>query len=191
MAARSDTDADRFEETERRLNEWGSECNRNSQALGLPSISGIAQMIAHVRVQERLQKVARRNALRKARKAWKAGDAPIDAKLVAEELGFADPQPTARGKQTQSSTALEPQFSGRVAQVDKVVSMLPGWAKKCIYRSYLYGKPDRIMAEEMHMPPGEYAQRRRAAVYLVADKLDQRYSPALPSGRPNARSAPP
>jgi hypothetical protein len=167
---------DTIAETERQLEHWGKSCRDNSQVLGLPTISNVAQTVAHVRVQERLRKVQRKKALRAARRAWKEGDPPIDAKLVAEELGFAEQELTARGKSTEASILPPLQLDSISARIDVVVSSLAGWAKKCIFRSYLYNQPDRFAARELRMSTGEYTQRREAAVQIVAERLLQRYS---------------
>ena len=168
-----------IEDTERDLTYWGWACRKNSETLGLPTISGLAQTIAHIRAQTRKQKGVRRNKLRGARKALKRAGLPIDAKLIAIELGFADPEPTAKGKQKQ--TFIEPrlQLNSVAAQIDAIVGDLANWAQMCIRRSYQYGQADRFAAEDLRMPVGEYAQRRRAAIEMVAAKRIERYSAAV------------
>ena len=118
----TDREADIFERTEQRLNEWGYACRENSKSLGLPTISGIARMIDHVRRQDRLEKTARKKALRKARKAWKAGDPATDSKLVAEELGYTDKELTARGTQKKSSIGVVHGLDSRNLKVDAAIA---------------------------------------------------------------------
>ena len=168
-------DTHTFERTERRLNEWGHTCRNNSDALSLPTVSGIARMIDHVRAQDKKEKRARKKALRRARKAWRSGDEPTDAKLVAEELGYTEKGLTANGKEKRAHQDIGMRISSNDLQVDHVVSQLPKWAKKCVFLSYMYGQPDRIAAADLRMPVGEYSQRRRAAVERVAERLNQRY----------------
>ena len=164
-----------FERTEQRLIEWGMACRQNSQALGLPSISGMAVMIAHVRAETKRKKAARKNILRKARKAWKSGDPPIDAKLVAEEFGYTEENLTAKGKEKRSLSEASLLICSNDMQIDFIVANLANWAKKCIYRSYMYGQADRFAAEDLRMRGAEYTGRRRAAVEQVAIRLAQRY----------------
>ena len=181
----ADKDADAFEKTEKELNDWGSACRRNSEELGLPTISGIARMISHVQAQTAhdqkqalKQKKAIRKAVRQARKAWKEGDPPVDSKLIAEGLGYAEHSLTAQGKETKNTGVVvlaKMQLDSRSARVDAVVSQLPKWANTCIVRSYKFGQKDRHASDDMHMRIGEYSQRRRAAVEQVALKLKQRY----------------
>ncbi len=183
MAAKIDS-TKVIEDTERELTDWGWACRKNSEALGLPSISGLAQTIAHIRAQTRKQKGVRRSKMRAARKALKRDELPIDAKLIAIELGFADSEPTAKGRQKQ--TFIEPrlELNNVAAQIDAIVGGLANWAQTCIRRSYQYGQADRFAANDLRMPIGEYAQRRRAAVEMVAAKRIERYSAAvnLPGG---------
>ena len=180
-----------IEDTERDLKYWGWACRKNSETLGLPSISGLAQTIAHIRVQTRKQKGVRRSKLRAARKALKLGERPIDAKLIAIELGYADPEPTAKGKQKQ--TFIEPrlQLNSVAAQIDAIVGDLVNWAQTCIRRSYQSGQADRFAADDLRMPVGEYTRRRRAAVEMVAAKRIERYSAAVDPPGGIARPAAP
>ncbi len=180
----ADKDADAFERTEKSLNDWGLACRASSAVLALPTISGIARMIAHVQAetaniekQINRQKKAIRKTLQKARKAWKEGDPPIDSKLIAESLGYTEQSLTAQGKEKKKQTDIlsEMQLDSRSMQVDAIVSRLPNWANTCIVRSYQYGQKDRHAAGELRMRIGEYSQRRRAAVEQVAIKLKQRY----------------
>ena len=186
MAARVDSTR-LIEDTKRDLTYWGWACRKNSEALGVPTISGLAQTIAHIRAQTKKQKGVRRKKLRAARKAWKTSDQPIDAKLIAIELGFVDPEQTAKGKQ--KATFIEPrlQLNNKAAQIDAIVGGLVSWAQKCIYRSYLYGQADRFAANDMRMPVCDYMRRRRAAVEMVAAKVIERYSAAV---EPRVRHSP-
>lgn len=160
-----------FAYTERRLNEWGFACRENSKALGLPTISGIARMIDHVRAQDRDEKKARHQALRKARKAWRAGDDATDAKLVAEELGYADKDVTAQGKEKRIYRELHLRIGSNDMQIDATVAKLPKWMKATIIRSYRYGQPDRNAAQDLRIPKGTYRLRRVAAVEHLAELL--------------------
>jgi hypothetical protein len=63
----------------------------------------------------------------------------------------------------------------RIMEVDRLVRGLPNWAQQCVFRRYMYDQEDRPAAKELKMRVGEYTQRRRAAVELIADKLDERY----------------
>ena len=138
----TDREVSEFERTERRLLAWGYACRQNTEALGLPTISGMAQIIAHIKAETRKRRGVRRL--------------------------------TAKGKEKKSFIRPELELSGDIMTVDMVVSKLPKWAKKCVFRSYLYSQPDRKAAEQLRMPIGEYAQRRRAAVEQVAIRLRQR-----------------
>lgn len=192
-ALRETTDlaADAWEEGERRLEDWGRSCRQNSEALGMPTLSSIAAMIEHVKRQERLQKGARKKKLRERRRNRKPGDPPIDPKEIAEEYGFIDAELTAKGKQIQTFRPTSMRLDSKVAQTDYVVSRLPKWAKKIIYRSFLYGQPNRFAADDMMMREDEYESRRRCAVEQVAERLGLSYS--LVRDRPGgiARNAPP
>ena len=167
----TDREADIFERTEQRLNEWGYACRENSKSLGLPTISGIARMIDHVRRQDRLEKTARKKALRKSRKAWKAGDPATDSKLVAEELGYADKELTARGTQKKSSIGVVSGLDSRTLKVDATISRLPKWMQATIKRSYQFNQPDRRAAQDLRIPKSVYRLRRIAAVQLLAELL--------------------
>ncbi len=168
-----------IEDTERDLTYWGWACRKNSEALGSPTISGLAATIANIRAQTRKQKGVRRKKLRAARKAWEKGNRPIDAKLIAIELGFAETEPTAKGKQKQTFIEPQLQLNNVVAHIDAIVASLASWAQKCIYRSYLYGQADRFAADDLRMPVGDYTHRRRAAIEMVAAKRIERYSAAV------------
>ncbi len=168
-----------FERTEQRLNEWGTSCRENAEALGMPTISGIARMIAHVQAetahdkeQARLQKKAIRKAVREARKAWKEGDPPIDSKLIAEELGYAEHSLSAQGKETKRHAVSEVKVGSNDLKVDYIVANLPNWMHKTIVRSYQYGQPDRCAAQDLRVPKMTYRLRRIAAVEYVAERLN-------------------
>lgn len=164
-------DTSTFKRTEQRLKEWGTSCRDNTEALGLPTISGIARMIDHVRAQDREEKTARKQVLRKARKAWRHGDKDIDAKLVAEELGYTEKDLTAKGKEKSVYHALSLRICSNDMQVDFTIKKLPKWAQNTIIRSYMYGQPDRIEAQNMRIPKDTYRLRRIAAVEYLAELL--------------------
>ena len=161
-----------FERAEQRLNEWGASCRENVSSLGLPTISGIARMIDHVRTQDREEKKVRRQALRKARKAWRHGDTATDSKLVAEELGYTEKGLTANGKGKGGYRELSMQVSSSDLQVDFVISKLPEWERQAVFRSYMYHQPDRNAAQDLRIPKATYRLRRIAAVEHVSRLLN-------------------
>jgi hypothetical protein len=79
---------------------------------------------------------------------------------------------TARGTETRSLKPLQMvELSGSVAAIDAVVAALPGWMQKIIMRSYLWGQPDRLAAQEMRMPRMLYRTQREAALEFVAERI--------------------
>ena len=184
----ADPIADRFEQAESRLQEWGIACRHNSEVFGLPTISTMAATVAHIQAQERLRRGVRKRKLRKKHAQWKEGDPPLDPKEVAVVKGFAEVDLTASGKQTRSGEKkIALALDSKTMEVDRIVTGLPKWAQKCIRRRYLFGQPDRIAADEMKMRVEEYAGRRRCAVEKVAERLAQRYSAPV-STRKTARA---
>jgi len=129
-------------------------------------------MIDHVRTQDREEKKVRRQALRKARKAWRHGDTATDAKLVAEELGYTEKDMTANGKEKHIYRELNLRVSSNDLQVDFVISKLPKWEKECVFRSYMYHQPDRNAAQDLRIPKATYRLRRIAAVEHVSMLLN-------------------
>lgn len=165
-----DRDADEFERTDEKLKSWGYACRENSKALGLPTISAMSAISARMQSLDTQRKGARKTKRRRFK--------------IKEKGAHGEPryQKTAEGEQSPTrGGAPELQLSGEDMTIDKIVSRLPNWAKKCLYRSYMYNQPDRKAAEEMRMRVGEYSQRRRAAVEQVAIRLKQRYVSACSS----------
>jgi DNA-directed RNA polymerase specialized sigma24 family protein len=150
MVAR-DPVADSFEEAERRLIEWGLSCRRESDRLGLPRISGIQQLIDHVRREDRLARGVRRRKL----------------KTVEEREG----KLTARGKQTRVARKPTPIVNSAVLEVDAVVAKLPGWMQATVIRRYLYGQPDRLACRDLKLPKEVYRMRCNAAIECVSVRL--------------------
>ena len=159
-----------YEATEERLRAWGRERRR-------AAASTIAVMIDRVKVFEQQTKGVRMNAVRKVKgkRPW-----DVDAKVAAEEFGYVEPHDTAKGKQTESfGPSANIAFSSGVLQVEAIVQRLPGAMKPYIYRAYLYGQPDRLMAKDMQLEREYVTLRRRAAVAYVAEKLAGRTWDAL------------
>lgn len=150
----TDPEADEFERTEDRLIAWGYICWETAKVNGCPGGAGLHSIIAHMQRETRKHQKKRR----------KKGE---------------DPAPIMGCKQTRSFITPQYGIGGDTLAVDKVISKLPYWAKKCIFRTYMYGQPDRIASKEMKMRVGEYAQRRRAAVEQVAIGLKRRYFRSL------------
>lgn len=145
MLAARDPIADSYEACEKRLTEWGIACRRTSEALGLPRQSSMESMLKHVQAEDRKRKGVRRRSL------------------------------TAVGKQPKTFKLPTVALEADVLTTDTAVARLPGWAKKVIMRTFLYGQPNRVAADQMRMREGEYSQRRRAAVEKVAMYLSERY----------------
>jgi hypothetical protein len=167
--------SDVFRETERRLNDWGMACRRESHARGR-SFTSLADSAEYLREQERKRRGVRRRALRLKKRAAAEGGPPLDTKEAAEERGFIDRELTAKGKQLYSMHALKVHFSAAVAQVDEIIRGMPGWMQKPIHRTYRYTpqQPFRIAAGELRMDEDHYRSQWRAAVKYVAAKLAQR-----------------
>jgi hypothetical protein len=191
VAAMRGNAIDDFKETERRLQEWGDETERYARAIGLPSMSSIARMIAHVRREERLHPVtARKRQLRAKRRASLRGGPRLLPEEAAELKGFRDQELTARGKQKLSMHEQPTSFSSAVMQVEVIVRALPGWMKAVIYRTYKYRQPHRIAAKELRLDVADYRSRWRAGVWQVAEKLAERRSGAVHSTRPRSLGDP-
>lgn len=176
----ADPEASQFEATEELLRQWGRYCDSRARMSGVPTFSMVGTIEAR-REKEKEEREAKRKKLRaelrEQREAHKAGGPPPDPKLVAEASGHIEPTETAKGKSTPPKGE-KPGFqhSGKLGQIDYIVTKkLLKWQKKCIMRSYLYGERDKDAADALKMPTGEYSRRRRAAVWAVAEKLDQRY----------------
>lgn len=79
---------------------------------------------------------------------------------------------TAQGKQTRVMRPLTVDDAPvDVMEVDRIVARLPGWMNRAIYRSYLFGQPDRIAARELGVTREVYTKQRKEAVSYVAQKL--------------------
>jgi hypothetical protein len=155
-----------FKETEKRLNEWGRAARQWAQALGLPTSSGIARMIEHVKVHEQLRrgvKPLKRSKLAKA-------DPNADAVAVSREIRHSEPE-TIHAKETFSLRLSKVQWDTAVIQVEDAVKRLDKDEQKTLYRSYRFGQPDRQAAQELRMPKQRYQEIREAAVIRVAGVL--------------------
>ena len=178
-----DPDADRFEAAEARLLAWGKSCMDTSGRLGVPGVSSMAQMTEHVRRQSREHAKAKRKAVRKKIRELRVENkarvdegkpaTPIDPKLIAQELGFADFELTVKGNPTTKNVAPRALFKTSDLQTEQIIRKLPKWAQKVVFRSYRFRQRDKQAADELRMRPGEYAQRRRAAVEMIADALER------------------
>lgn len=170
-----DTDADKWEAAEARLIEWGRCCQRNSEIAGLPTFSFMVEIIEHVRRQEKERRKERKKKIRALIRGKRESGEPLDAKEIAELKGYIEPDETAKGKQSKSGPKPSISLDTRSAEIDYIVKRQPKWAQKVLIRSYLYFQRDDEAANELKMRPGEYAQRRRAAVQKVAEWLETRY----------------
>jgi hypothetical protein len=196
-------DSDAFKHTEQRLYEWGSERGRAATLLGIASSSTIATVIEILRAQEiqrrrqakldKKLKQARKKKLVSLRRKPRPCDVcghiharlicprcPRDPKVVALELGNADPTLTANGKQ--SMVVIAPDelvLSSNAVSVEQIVVGLAGWMKSCIFRTYAYHQPDRIAARELRMTREEYTRQREASVEHVMEKLAERKCAAV------------
>jgi hypothetical protein len=158
-----------FKETERRLNEWGRAARQYAQALGLPTSSGIARMIEHVKVHEQLRKGVKPLKRSKLVKA----DPNADAVLVSREIRHSEPQHI-EAKESFSIRLSKVQWDAAVIQVEDAVKALDKDSQKAIYRSYRFGQPDRDAAQDLKMPKERYRDWREAAVIRVAERLAER-----------------
>lgn len=152
-------------DVETNIAKWGMWARRHTERLGLPTSSSICRMVEQAQVFERKQRQPKR-ALAKARKSG-------DARLIAEALGNAEHQLTARGNQTKVVTALKIGYvEPSIMAIDRIVGNLPGKYKKAIYRRYVYLQPDRIAARQLRVPREEYTGWVDAAVDFIAEKLE-------------------
>jgi hypothetical protein len=83
---------------------------------------------------------------------------------------------TAAGKQKKPLKIPPRLLDSKILSTDSAVAELPRWGKKIIMRAFLFGQPNRVACRQIGMRPGEYEQRRRAAVEIVAECLADRYS---------------
>lgn len=183
-AYRQDADDARMLEAEARLVEWGQACRGFAERLGVPmstSLDGILHRLKAIEQQRRRAKALARKtgALRKRERVPKVDCPGCQARVEAAKECSACGKDlvTADGKESRRVAAPAVMLPSRVADVDHVVSTLPGWMQKALRRAYLFGQPDRVAAFELKMSIGGYVERRRAAVERVADLLSQRYSP--------------
>lgn len=171
----SDPDAAKWEAAEKRLVEWGRCCQRNAEIAGMPTMSLLVEIIAHVRRQEKDRRKERKKKIRELVRGKRERDEPVDAKEIAELKGYIEPELTAKGKQSKGGPKPSISLDSRAAEVDYIVSRQPKWVQKVLIRSYRYFQSDEKASAEMDMRQGEYAQRRRRAVQNVADWLEIRY----------------
>jgi hypothetical protein len=158
-----------FKETEKRLQEWGRAARQWAQALGLPTSSGIARMIEHVKVHEQLRKGVKPLKRSKLVKA----DPNADAEEVSREIRHSEPQQI-HGKESFSLRVSRIQWDTAVVQVEDAVKKLDKDWQKTIYRSYRYGQADREAAQELRMPKDRYRDMRESAVIRIAEILAER-----------------
>ena len=164
-------DSPEFRETERRLNEWGRAVRQYAQALGLPTSSGIARMIEHVKVHEQLRKGVRKPLKRS--KLVKA-DKNADAQAVSLEIRHSEKEPNVGGKPTFSMHASKVHWESSVLQVEDAVKRLEADQLKVIWRSYRFGQADRFAAQELRVPKERYEERRQQAVIRVGEMLAEK-----------------
>jgi hypothetical protein len=80
---------------------------------------------------------------------------------------------TARGKQTRAGPIPEPQppvtrFSDDAAEIDTIVcNVIPEWAGNALKRSFLWGESTQNAADDLMIPPSQFASRVKAAVLHV------------------------
>lgn len=173
--AARDADADKWEAAEARLIEWGRCCQRNAEIAGLPTLSLMVEIIAHVRRQEKDRRKERKKKIRELVRGKRENGEPVDAKDIAEMKGFIEPAETAKGKQSKSGPKPSIALDTRAAEIDYIVSRQPKWVRTVLIRSYRYFQRDEDASDDLNMRQGEYAQRRRKAVQNVADWLELRY----------------
>ena len=191
-----------FRRTEAALNAWAFQCREISNRLGLPTASsGILKLASQLKAQRRkvrelrkARKLARRQTISTSLGAvrecvecgciFRGASCPAcaaDPREAAIALGYAERPLTADGKQTVSNIIPELELGGLEARIDSIVRGLANWMRAAIFRSYLYGQPDRIAARELKITRAEFTSRRRAAVAVVAEKLAEHragaYSP--------------
>lgn len=154
MTAARDQTADAYELAEMRLTQWGLACRRESDRLGLPRISGIQQLIDHVRREDAKSRSGRKQRVRKDR----ARGEPVYIR-------------TAQGTETQVARRAAPVINSAALEVDAIVARLPGWMQAPIIRRYLYGQPDRLACRDLKLPKEDYRLRCKAAVEYVAESL--------------------
>ena len=122
-------------------------------------------MIEHSRVFDRKHKQQKR-ALRKARSTG-------DAKLIAEALGYADPDLTANGKQTRVITAMIIGYvDPDIMRIDRIVADLSGTYFVAIHRRYRWLQPDRIAASQLHMDRDDYTNKANSALEYITERLN-------------------
>lgn len=158
-----------FKETERRLQDWGRAARQYAQALGLPTSSGIARMIEHVKVHEQLRKGVKPLKRSKLIKA----DPNADAEAVSLEIRHSEKAPIV-ARETMSIRLSKVQWEAAVLQVEDAVKRLDKDQQKAINRSYRFGQPDRDAAIELRMPKERYKDWRESAVIRVAEILAER-----------------
>lgn len=161
-------DSPAFKETERRLSEWGRAARQYAQALGLPTSSGIARLIEHVKVNEQLRKGVRKPL---KRSKLVQADRNADAQAVSLEIRHSERAPNVTGKPTFSMRLSKVQWDASVIQVEDVVKRLDKDDQKPIWRSYRFGQCDKEASRELRMPKQRYQDWREAAVIRVAEML--------------------
>lgn len=163
-------DSPEFRETERRLKEWGRAARQYAEALGLPTSSGIAKMIEHVKVHEQLLKGTRKPLKRS--KLVKA-DKNADAIAVSREIRHSEPERIV-SKPTFSMRLSKVNWDAAVLQVEDAVKRLDKDEQKTISRAYRYDQSDHGASRELRMPKQRFQDMREAAVIRVGEFLAER-----------------
>jgi len=175
-----------FKRTEERLREWAAERGRVTAHLRIPVLSSMLTMVEYLKREKEPEEVVRSSAP-KQRKTKRARPKYRVRQCTNAECRhfYAAPkcpkcsQPplklTAGGSATAGSKSdAKVGFTSSVAEIDKIVSDLPGRSKAAIFRGYMYSQPDRIAARELDIPREAFTLLRKRAVILVADKLAER-----------------
>lgn len=108
-----------FREAERRLNEWGRAARQYAQALGLPTSSGIARMIEHVKVHEQLRKGVKPLKRSKLIKA----NPNADAIAVSREIRHSEVEPIP-ARESFSMRLSKVSWEAAVIQVEDAVKQI-------------------------------------------------------------------
>jgi len=184
-----------FEETERRLVEWGMVCGTLAEKLGVEKSTSAATMLETVqnqmRVFERQRKGVKKSATSAAgrRECLDCGHVRVWSRWGKKVGGTWQPaacpncgsgmwrerELTARGRQTPSFTELTEALSSEVMEIDNAVARLPfKWMRVAIHRSYRFGQTDKEACQDLRMTRSAYRQRRVAAVEMIALMLSER-----------------
>jgi predicted DNA-binding protein (UPF0251 family) len=166
------------------LYQWGDETRSTAEQLGMPATSGIARMIEMQKVFERRVKGRRRRPRKAVPHVLPDGTAAqlcVCGRIYIEARCprcNSDPRPSeavVHGVETRSFRPLKmKELSANTATIDVIVASAPGWAQKCLRLSYLFRVRDSKAAERLQIRKSTYAEKRRAAVEYVAERLAER-----------------